>query len=551
MKVIKYILPLVLVSLVHITTYGQEEWFLERLNNKVNTDQYDELSPVVSRDGHSLYFTRVADPLNSRILMENGRDYSYHIDAGMYNKKVCHIFSQLEGKQVTDPSRSDFNQDVWVAESEEFEFDKVYRPDYPLNSALPNSLCSLTPHDRTYVVINQFTETGQMRGGFSTIKQMLDGTWEFPKPIAITSFYTSSPDVSLSMTPDGDVMIMSVRRDDSRGNNDLYVVRKEGDFIWSNPVNLGGTINSPYREVAPFITEDGNTLYFSSNRPGGHGGMDIYKSERIDGSWLNWSEPELLASPVNSQYDDSQPFFNQATGQLYFCSKRKGSSDVYRVKTETPKPYVVSLKGSVINSSNKEKISAKIFVHSTSRQSVEYIANSDNGDFEFALPKSSEFQIYAKKEGFKGEPKLVSTKMGRVEKQDLIVNIQMDPLAIAKETYMEINPLYFKQSKAKLLRKSYRELDRIAKFLKNNEHIHIAIEGHTDNVGDKKILLDLSEARAKTVKNYLVKEGKIASFRITTEGFGASKPVSKNSSEDLRARNRRVDIRITKAKEVN
>lgn len=550
MKFVLYSLLFIAIAISSCSICNaQGLWELEKLNNKVNTSQYDELSPVISRDGNTLYFTRVADPLNSRILIEKGVDYSYHVNPSKYDMKMKYIFGQLEGRTIQNPMDSDFNQDVWMAQSEIFEFDKVSRPDYPLNSALPNSLCSLTPHDRTFVVINQFTEDGQMRGGFSTIKQMLDGKWEFPKPLAITSFYTSSPDVSLSMTANGDIMIMSVRRDDSRGDNDLYLVKKEGDFIWSNPVNLGSRINSSGREVAPFITEDGNYLYFASNRGGGHGGMDIYRSERIDGSWLNWKEPELMPEPINTPYDDSQPFFNQATGHLYFCSKRDGSSDVFRSRVKTPEPYIVNIKGSVINAFNNEKISAKVFVSSTSRQSIEYIAQSEDGNFEFAVPKSSNYEIFARKDGFLGDKKLVSTKMGRINKQDLVVNLLMDPIEL--ESYIKISPVYFKKSTAKVLKESYKELDRIAQILKEHEGIHVAIEGHTDNVGDKQLLRDLSRARAKTIKKYLVREGKIPSFRITTEGFGDSKPVSKNRSEDGRALNRRVEVRITKVNEVN
>ena len=140
---------------------------VEPLNNGINTEAYDEISPVVSIDGKTLYFTRVAYPIFDRTLKLEGKDISTELSESDYQKQLIKIFSEIAGKQVINPERSSFNQDIWIAESIFNDFEKISHPSYPLNNALPNSVSALTPNGNELVVINRFSQYGGLQKGFS------------------------------------------------------------------------------------------------------------------------------------------------------------------------------------------------------------------------------------------------------------------------------------------------------------------------------------------------------------------------------------------------
>src|SRR5690606_25137306 len=158
-----------------------------------------------------------------------------------------------------NPESSGFNQDIWIAESVISEFDKVIHPAYPLNNALPNSVCAITPSNNELVVINQFEKEGGMKKGFSIVRQYADGTWSFPEPIDIENYHNTNPDVSMTISSDGSIMILAMEREDSYGMTDLYISFKKDTKTWSTPKNLGPQVNSASREVTPFISDDNKT----------------------------------------------------------------------------------------------------------------------------------------------------------------------------------------------------------------------------------------------------------------------------------------------------
>ena len=155
-------------------------------------------------------------------------------------------------------------------------------PGFPLNNALPNSLVSTGMTADEYVVINQFYADGSMMAGFSRVNVFEDGTYNFPKPMHVYGFNISSSDINLTMSPGGHVLIISMERSDSKGENDLYVSFFMRENVWSAPEHMGTVINTEFQETTPHISPDKRFLYFSSNRPGGPGGNDIYKTERLD-----------------------------------------------------------------------------------------------------------------------------------------------------------------------------------------------------------------------------------------------------------------------------
>ncbi len=519
---------------------------LEKLGPEINSSLYDEISPVVSRDGRTLYFTRTGAPDFHRSLIQEEVDLSKTLSESEYFQVLKNVYSEIANNRIESPASSSINQDIWIADSRNRQFDRIFHPGFPINNALPNSICSLSPNEGTMVIINHFARDGSMFKGFSFIDRKTDGSFTFPDPIYVHDFYSNSPEVNLCMSRDGDVVILSLNRKDSQGENDLYVSFKLKYNLWSEPVNLGPVVNSKFRDLTPFISEDKSRLFFASNRPGGHGGSDIYMTRRLDYTWSSWTKPELLISPVNSGYDDSSPVVIDPF--LYFTSKRDGTSDIFRIDYQFQPPVLkiaqpIVLRGSIRNSITRELMEANLLFGLSRLATPDQLYTSSDGRFEIKLDKSDSYRLLPQKKGFIGKGQLVDVAiLDQSNARSYEIDFYLSPLEVNQK--IEINNLYFERGKPNLLPVSYPELDRLAELLDQNPGIHIRVEGHTDSVGKYYELLDLSRSRADSIKKYLVDQG-VVSARITTAGYGGTRPISENNTEDNRALNRRVEIIIT------
>lgn len=612
-RLIKAILPLFFLLILWSPTGAQIS--LEKLDYPYNSDLYDEGTPIVSLDGKYLYFTRSAYPQFCRVLMDSGVDLSQTLTEDKYIQTLSYIYSLLGEEKKTPPVSSGFNQDILIARLDGDEFAGIEHPCYPLNNALPNSVVSTFLDSNTIVVLNQFYKDGSMYEGFSFQQRLEDGSYNFPQPLHIYDFYSRSADINMALSHDGYVMILSLQREDSKGSNDLYVSFRVKQGLWSAPKNVG-RLNTPYQETSPFISKDKRKLYFSSNRPGTLGGNDIFVCERLDYTWTNWTEAQPLMSPINSEYDDGQPFLDDVNSYLYFSSKREGSSDIYRMPLK-PKPKLkrpILVKGKILNSETNEPIRSELlWGPETALGYLEYF-NTYNGEFEFVLEEFEVYKFFPRKPGYDSQvtrfdarladktanayfeitlyitpipddpdPIIASTeefdrpraqeetksekKSGKkpqiIERQtfidefdevpEVVVEVN-EPIILTPDSIMTSSEpqfnrvqklsfynIYFVRSKPEVLPESYRALNGLVKTLDDNPSLVILIEGHTDNIGDDVDLVELSWQRAESIKKHLVRYG-IDENRIETWGFGASKPLTDNQSEESRKRNRRVEI---------
>ncbi len=511
---------------------------LETLTEEINTRHYDEIAPCVSPDGQTLYFTRVGSPVFDKTLIEGGTNISDIYEGRDYEQYLSKIYSILAGEKINDPVNSAYNQDIWVARSLNIEFDKIEHPAFPLNNALPNSVSTIDPTNQDLIVINQFVEGGGMRKGFSKVSRDENGNWTFPEAIEINNYHNSGPDVNVTMSQDGQVMIMSLERDDSYGKSDLYVSFKTLSGNWTTPRNLGREVNSLFREATPHLSEDMRTLYYSSNR--GRKGSDIYVQTRLDDTWGNWSAPKKFTSPINSAADDSHPYFNEATGYLYFTSKRNGSSDIFRVQITKAKPKGFMVKTQIHNASTKERLNSKVIIK---KENYSESLTAYDGLVNINLSEGEKCTIIVEKEGYFDFQKEISLNEANLSENGEY-NLVLDLKRIETGFSFTLEAIQFKQSEAVVLKESYPALDKLYSLLKRNGNLDIQIIGHTDNVGNKRALMLLSEDRAQTIKNYLVEKG-IDQTRLEILGYGGNFPLNDNSSESLKAKNRRVEILIS------
>ncbi|MBK8502334.1 MAG: PD40 domain-containing protein [Saprospiraceae bacterium] len=234
---------------------------LEKLNGKINT-KYDEINPVVSLDGQTIYFTRVGHPSFDKTLKVDDSDFSKTLSFPDYSLKLQEIYTQLGEQNCTNPVASAFNQDIWIAASDRDLFDKVEHPTYPLNSALPNSVCAVTTDPSTIVIVNQFFKDGSMQKGFSFAKKDNQNDWRFPEPLFIYDYHNIEAGVNLTLSKDNEVMILSLAKEDSKGLNDLYVSFRIHTTLWSAPEHMGSIINTHANEITPFISDDKQFFIF-------------------------------------------------------------------------------------------------------------------------------------------------------------------------------------------------------------------------------------------------------------------------------------------------
>jgi outer membrane protein OmpA-like peptidoglycan-associated protein len=558
---------LLLSSLLRPFVYGQQ-LRLESLHQSINSESYDEIAPCISDDGLTLYFTRLGCDQFDQTLIENGIDQSKALSPDQYLSHLSEIYTSLSGSPIHNPVNSVFNQDIWIANTAKTDFDLIIHPGPPLNNALPNSISSIVHNSNEVILVNQFIAEGGMQKGFSKSYLSENGMWVFPEPISINNYHNSGPDVNLTVSNDEQVIVLSLEREDAVGRSDLYVCFKLENGSWSEPKNLGSGVNTPFREATPHLSKDGNQLFYSSDRGEPSGNNNIYVQTRLDDTWQKWTTPRKFIAPVNSDASDSHPYFCPASGHLYFCSNRNNNWDIFRVQIDNPEFEVLNIKGVVLDKETMQSIDGVQIlceqkgIHPSVRYSVE-------GNFRMTLPWETKATLRVSKEGYEKESMVVVTgpKMNAnfvKELQFLLIPIKSDESDQSDKEVVELerkaeaikdkpeigkkidlHSIYFLQSKAIVRKDSYKELDRLADYLKEHPTIRIRVSGHTDNQGEEAALLKLSEDRAKAIKDYLVLKQFIDPYRIETVGYGASQPINDNSTDKLRMANRRVEVEVT------
>lgn len=476
----------------------------ENLGTAINS-KFNEICPVVSPDGKKLYFTRWKHP---------------------------------------DNLGANKNQDIWVANlNDKQQWDKATLFPSPINNDENNAVCGIAPNGKTMLLNNVYGKDGQMEKGVSLSFLLRTGDWSFPKPIRIQNFKNKSEYSEYTLAPNGKVLLMTTETKDSYGGKDIYVSFLKADDTWTEPKNIGSTVNTGESESTPFIAPDGQTMYFSSSGHVGYGNNDIFLTRRLDDSWLNWSIPENVGPVVNTNQWDGY-FTVSAKGDFaYFSSVENsmGAEDIYRIKIpEKVKPQtLVQVSGQVINQLSKLPVASKILVRSrASADTMQIDYDPYFGDFSFMWPSKKPFYLEIKSKGF-------LTKRINLDFRDQISFseskqiIGLTPLELNKQ--FKVPNLNFAQSKSEISKESFASLDEIVSILRDNEGLNVLIEGHTDNQGDWDENLKLSNERVEQVKGYLIKQG-IESSRIQAKGWGGTKPLSTSTAEEKRRLNRRVEF---------
>ncbi len=351
-----------------------------------------------------------------------------------------------------------------------------------------------------------------------------------------------------TLSPDGKIMYFSSRRPGGYGEEDIWVARADENFHWSNPENAGDLINTPGREVAPFIHPSMSTLYFSSDAHPGFGSFDLFVCYRD--SMSNWTVPKNLGYPINTFLEESSIFITADGKKAYFSAEaktQKNTEGYFLYEFDLPKEAAIQqkstyAKGTIYDAFSHLPMDANIELINLKTGKIESILKSDkiNGEYLVVLNENSSYALFVIKEGYLYKSHTFDFETEKTF-DPVTLDVHLEP--IKKGALITLNNIFFETGKYKLEKKSFSELDRLINFLNQNQSLIVEISGHTDNVGQKQSNLLLSTKRAESVFDYLIENG-ITAERIKYKGYGDVQPIAPNDDELNRKLNRRIECKI-------
>ncbi|MCO5934898.1 OmpA family protein [Mucilaginibacter sp. RB4R14] len=401
-----------------------------------------------------------------------------------------------------------------------------------------------------------------------------------------------------SISQDGKYLFFTgCNRPDGLGRCDIYIAQKNGDD-WAKPFSLGNPVNTSGWEAQPSISADGRTLYFVSNRKGGYGGYDIWKSTLSD---KGWSVPENMGPEINTAYDEQSPFIHPDDSTFYFCSngwpgmggkdlfisrlgkdgkwqkpenlgypinssgdengltltangsyaffssnnlKGFGGYDIYTFELPLSlRPNIVTyIKGTVADKNTKAPLEAAVEIIDLQKNNPVFqdYSSAESGEFLATLGAGKNYGLNISREGYLFYSDNFSL-IGLKDKKAFNISVLLSPIEVGNKTILK--NIFFNTNKFELKAESKAELQKLVEFLQLNPTVKIEIAGYTDNVGNEQANVTLSEKRANAVYQYLSANGIVAT-RLVYKGYGEAQPIAPNTTEDNRALNRRTEFMI-------
>lgn len=489
---------------------------------------YDEQAPIISPDGKVLYWTVANHPLN------------------------------IGGKR--DPG------DIWYAVWMGDQWSVPVHGGARINHDGYNAVAGFSLDGERMFLVGHYSTQGQAKSQGIAVSMKSSSGWATPENINIPYFLDRSPATYGFLSTGVEAYVFSGQAQMTNGVEDIYVcILDQGK--WSEARNLGPTINTKFQELSPSLSADGKILYFSSNGRKGYGSFDVFYSERLDDTWLNWSPPVNMGANVNSEGRDL--FYRSVPGKKAALFTSTVNSDGYgdikvysppdhlqdsliammpdtvvkmveivREKPITGEEKIFRVYGRVTDSKTNVPVRATLTFHGDSTYTT--LAAAD-GRYDIRIPSVNAYTLRVEAASHVGNFEKLDVRT--YEMKSLEMNFRLQPIEIGAT--VNLKSVLFQQSTYTLLTESYDELDLVVSFLKVNPKVEILLSGHTDNRGDPAHNQRLSQRRVERVKSYLVSKG-INGKRVTGKGFGGSKPIAENKSEETRRLNRRVEFTIVK-----
>jgi OmpA-OmpF porin, OOP family len=488
---------------------------------------YDEQSPVLHPSQQEFYFTIAAHPQN------------------------------VAGKRDAG--------DIWVSKKEGNNWGPPALVKGLVNNGGYNAVLGFSEDGDEMFLYGHYTVNGDAGASQGiSVSRRNGNTWSLPRNETIPYFLNKSVGSGGHITPDKKIFVFSAdgRTYNSFGNEDIYVsFNREG--VWTEPLNLGATVNTSGQEFSPYYQSSTSSLFFSSNKAGGQGSFDVYRCDRLDDTWQNWSPAQNEGAHVNTEGRELY-FRLQSNGYAYTSTLNSdGYGDIRQAYYPSPDSIAnqtltnivedqsavivpnktsdvsgILLNGRVVDAETSQGIFAKIAIQPEGQNPIN--SNSD-GRFNTFLSSELAYSVSISALGYISlqEPLVIHDKAVK----DLEINFKLQPVAVGVS--VNLKHVLFRQSSPELLPESYDELDKVVEFLTTNATVEIELSGHTDDAGKASLNLKLSRDRVNRVKYYLVEKG-IAGSRVKGVGYGETRPIASNKTDEGRKMNRRVEFKILK-----
>ncbi len=508
---------------------------INNLGERVNSE-YDDYNPVLHPNLDIMYFTSRRET--------DGKDKRFEGD----NKFFENVFTSEQAG------------DVWK---------RAKILDNKLDSKGNESVLTISPDGNKIYLYN-----GNENGGDIMLSELKKGSWKSPKGIS-RRILSKDKETTIAFSPDG-IEMFFVSDNGSIGGMDLFYSKLNEKEKWTDPINMGAAINTIYDEEGVYWHPKEDKVYFSSQGHNSMGGFDIFVMERDEEGM--WSNPENLGYPINSPNDDIFFKIDENNKQAYYSSVRDngfGGKDIYKViflgeekemklKTEdiflawNYKPVedmfyhdpieikvdtALFMVGMVTDSKLAIPIEmAKIEIIDLDESKIIGIGLTDtSGYYKVKIPKKKDYGVEVTAKNYLFYVTIANLSLKQVVDSKIQANFQLDKIDVGAK--MVLKNIFFETNKATIKPESAAELERVAKLLKENPTIRLEISGHTDNVGSYRANQKLSEARAKSVVNYLIEQG-VTADRLEYKGYSFNQPIADNNTAEGRAQNRRVEFKV-------
>lgn len=488
-----------------------------------------------------LIVTNVGEPINSK--------YAEYTPVFTNNEELMFMncVRPTPGGMVTDDDG--YFEDIYVS----YKTNKVWsqpaniaeKNNENLSSKFHDDVVSLSNDEQSMIVYRASNENNNV--GDLYYCKLRDDEWS--SPIAFpTEINSPFGETHGYYADNGNTLYFTSDRPGGKGLMDIYVSRKDSKGRWGKAENLGDVVNTPYNEESPYMSADGKTLYFSSEGHLGIGGFDIFYTV-FDELTKTWSKPVNMGVPLNSPNHDIylQWSLNGKVG--YFTSMRpdtKGEKDIYRVERKTPiAPYVV-VRGKVLDAEQKYIISkAELKITDiTDGKEITVYSDSATGDYRFNAKRNSKYAYFGEAIEHFFYKDTISTpadsELVEFKKDVLMLPFKLNQHVVLKNIFFDFN-------KSDIRPESEKELLVLYDMLRLNPSLKLEIGGHTDSIGKDLSNLKLSQERCNAVVAYLVKKG-IKEAQLTAKGYGETVPVAPNKTDAGRQINRRTEFTITDIK---
>lgn len=387
------------------------------------------------------------------------------------------------------------------------------------------------------------------------ISRRTGNNWSPPMNLGL-NVNSTEWDSQPSLSADGRTLYFTSTRRGGQGQEDIYMTTLQPDGNWSPAQNLGTPVNTPGKDMAPFIHASGTTLYYVTDGLVGMGGLDVFRCEKSGAG--AWSEPRNLGYPLNT-FENEASLFITSDNQKGFCSRSRASEEPpggYRLARERPvelfgfavPPPVKAretstyTQGRVFDAITKKPLKAEVKLYDLETDVLTQFVTSDPeyGDYTVVLNEGHHYAMYAAADKYLLKS-LSFDYSNQHSFNPLTLDIYLEPVRAGRSVVL--NNLFFDTNKYDLKPQSRTELNRLIEFMRQYRDVQIEVSGYTDNVGSPEANLQLSQRRAQSVVDYLSSHG-ISVNRLRSKGYGEGHPLAANDTEAHRQQNRRIELHI-------